>query len=133
MTNEIYMAIEGNEEVQININLGNEVRSEANRSIESSIRKDEGKEIEKQSRSSEDRQIGQFRNRSLRDLIRILLIRELLGRPRFPGNRPPMRPPFPGFPGNRPPRPPMRPPFPGGNRYQGISGNFENIYDLYEY
>lgn len=51
-------------------------------------------------------------NSALRDLIRILLIRELLRR--RPG-RPPMRPrpPFPGGPG-RPPMPP-RPPFPGGS------------------
>ena len=37
-------------------------------------------------------------------LIKILIIRELLGRP----NRPP-RPPRPPFPGGRPPYPPMRP------------------------
>lgn len=48
---------------------------------------------------TEDRQIR--RNTNLNDLIRILLLRELLGRPGFPGGRPP-RP--------RPPRPPMRPP-----------------------
>lgn len=47
----------------------------------------------------EDRQIR--RNTNLNDLIRILIIRELFGRPGFPGGRPP-RP--------RPPRPPMRPP-----------------------
>ena len=56
----------------------------------------------------EDRQ---FRNRNLRDLIQILIIRELLrrrrrpmpGRPPFPGGRPP----FPGGPGMG--RPPMMP------------------------
>ena len=44
-------------------------------------------------------------NRGLRDLIKVLLIRELLNRPGIP-NKPlfPMHPPFPG------PRPPMRPP-----------------------
>ena len=45
-------------------------------------------------------------NRNLRDLIKILLLRELLNRP---GNRPPVRPPRPPFPGG-----PGRPPFPGG-------------------
>lgn len=47
-------------------------------------------------------------NNTLRDLIRILLIRELLRRRH---GRPPMRPrpPFPGGPGR-----PLRPPFPGG-------------------
>ena len=61
-------------------------------------------------------------NRNLRDLIQILLIRELLRR-RRPG-RPPMppRPPMPG-PG---PRPPMRPPFgPQFNRnYQNLNKDF---------
>ena len=50
------------------------------------------------------------RNFMLNDLIRILLIRELLGRP---GG---MRPPFPQ---PRPPRPPMnRPPMPRYGDYQ---------------
>ena len=57
-----------------------------------------------QENRGEDRQ---FRNRGLQDLIRILLIRELLGRPGNPGHRPPRPPMEPG-------RPPMRPPFPGG-------------------
>ena len=55
-------------------------------------------QVENRNEIREDRQI---RNRTLRDLIRILIIRELLRRP---GNRPPR------------PRPPMRPPFPGGPR-----------------
>lgn len=61
------------------------------------------KEVEK----TEDRQ-RRPRNNLLRDLIKILLLRELLGRPGFP-NRPPRpgpgRPPFPGGPGMPPPRP----------------------------
>lgn len=60
------------------------------------------KEVEK----TEDRQ-RRPRNNLLRDLIKILLLRELLGRPGFP-NRPPRpgpgRPPFPGGPGMPPPR-----------------------------
>lgn len=44
------------------------------------------------------------RSTGLNNLIRILLIRELLGRPNFPWNRPP-RPPRPPM----PPRPPIRP------------------------
>jgi len=77
---------------------------------------------------TEDRQFG--RNTNLSDLIRILLLRELLGRPGFPGSRPP-RP--------RPPRPPMRPPM-GPPRPQprpGIGGvnriQFGQYDDLYEY
>ena len=84
---------------------------------------------------SEDRQIR--RNTNLNDLIRILILRELLGRPGFPdfpGGRPP-RPPM------RPPRPPMRPPM-GPPRPQPRPGmgmgpfdrNLFGQYDeLYEY
>ena len=135
MTNEIYMAIEGNQEVQININLGNSVGTEENRNSGNQVKREESQESSRQQKSSDNRQVGQFRNRTLNDLIRILLIRELLGRPGFPGRRPSMRPPFPGRPGmpNRPPRPPMRPPFPGGNRYPMMSDVFENNYDLYEF
>lgn len=64
------------------------------------------------SRQGEDRQ-ERRRNNTLRDLIKILILNQILGggfpiRPPFPG-----RPPMPG-PG-RPPMPP-RPPFPGGPR-----------------
>lgn len=65
-------------------------------------------------------------NPVLRDLIRILLLRELINS--FP--RPP-RPPFPG--GN--PRPPMRPPFnqPGFNNQRPFFRDFElNNPDIYE-
>ena len=78
---------------------------------------------------SEDRQIR--RNINLNDLIRILILRELLGRPGFPGGRPP-RP--------RPPRPPMRPPVGPPSRPQPTPGmgpfnrNSFGIYDeLYEF
>lgn len=56
-------------------------------------------------RQQEDRQTGR-RDNTLRDLIRILILRELFGG-RFPGRPRPSRPPFPGGPG-------PRPPFPGG-------------------
>lgn len=66
-----------------------------------------------------------IRNPSLNDLIRILILRELLGRPGFPGGRPPR--PF-------PPRPPMRPgPRPGGPFNRQSYEGFEDTYDLYEY
>lgn len=129
MTNEIYMAIEGNENIEININLGNSVGTEQNRSSGSQTKKEENRDSSRQQNSNNNRQTGQFRNRTLRDLIRILLIRELLGRPGFPGGRPPIRPPFPGRPG-MPNRPPIRPPFPGGNRYPNT---LENPYDIYEF
>ena len=99
LTEEIHSAIEVNNEINVNINLQNEVQTlNTNRSkatpTTSSTKKEENQR--------EDRQFG---NQTLRELIRILIIRELLGRP---GHRPP-RPPFPG---GRPPfpgRPPMRP------------------------
>jgi len=79
--------------------------------------------------ASEDRQIR--RNTNLNDLIRILILRELLGRPGFPGGRPP-RP--------RPPRPPMRPPMGPPPRPQPRPGigpfnryTYEQYDDLYEY
>ena len=54
-----------------------------------------------------------FCNNGLCDIIRILLVRELLGGPNRPGNRPPFPPPY--RPGPRPPfgpGPGPRPPFP---------------------
>lgn len=70
-------------------------------------------------------------NSGLNDLIRILLLRELLRRPGFPGGRPP-RP--------RPPRPPMRPPMGPPPRPQPRPGmgpfnrqSFGQYDDLYEY
>lgn len=75
----------------------------------------------------ENRQIR--RNTNLNDLIRILILRELLGRPGFPGGRPP-------FP--RPPRPPMRPPMgpprpqprPGmGPFNRNTFGEYDNLYE----
>ena len=73
------------------------------------------------------------RNTGLNDLIRILLIRELLGRPGFPGQG--GRPPRP-----RPPRPPMRPPMGPPPRPQprpgmgmGPFNRFDQYEELYEY
>lgn len=92
MTDEIYFALDSNESV--------EVRSSNTTNVSNAMKATGDKKTE----NRETRQI----NRSLRDLIRILLIRELLNRPGRPpmpgpGPRPPMRPPFgPG------PRPPMR-------------------------
>lgn len=115
LTNEIYAAIETDNQINLTINLTNEVQSTENRNISDNARME--KTTTKETRS-EDRQ---FRNRGLQDLIRILLIRELLGRPgRFPGNRPP-------FPSQRPP---MRPPFPGGRPPIMPRGNYYD--DIYE-
>lgn len=106
LTNEIYSAVENDNSINININLTNEVQSTGNRNTSDNLKLEKVKE-----NREEDRQ---FRNRGLQDLIRILLIRELLGRPgRFPGNRPPFPPHRPPFPG----RPPI---MPRGNYYNDI-------------
>ena len=68
--------------------------------IETNVKIDTRKD---NSRQGEDRQ-QRRRNNTLRDLIKILILNQILGG--FP-----IRPPFPG----RPPMPP-RPPFPGGPR-----------------
>lgn len=118
LTEEIYSAVENDTQINININLTNEVQTNQNRNISSHAKKEEIKESRAENR--------QFRNRGLQDLIRILLIRELLGRP---GNRPPMPPQ----------RPPMRPPFPGGpgggsggNRPPIMPRYYDNFSNIYE-
>lgn len=94
MTEEIYSAMETEKEI---------------------ITKDEVKKVENR---GEDRQL---RNRNLQDLIKILIIRELLGRP---GNRPQMQPPH------------TRPPFLGApitGRFPTMPRGDEIFQDLYEY
>jgi len=106
ITDEIYFALESKNETQLNINLKNDVRTTSN----TNTRKGEINVAE-----SPKRETRQF-NSGLRDLVKILLIRELLSRPRPFPPRPPVRPPMPPGPGPRPPRPPFgpggRPPFP---------------------
>lgn len=125
MTDEIYNALEedGNS-IQLNINLGNDVRSSQSNSSKSSDIKPEIKISESSEKRTETRQI----NRTLRDLIKILLIRELLNRPR---RRP--RPPF--FPGNRPnnQRPLFRQNYPFRTVENSFNSDFDiNNYDIYE-
>ena len=63
-------------------------------------------------------------NSTLNDLIRILLLRELIGRP---GGGPIFRPPFGGFPNrphNRPPRP-----FNRNNYFSNLDEGY-NIFDF---
>ena len=113
LVNDIYVNIEPNDSININVNVGNtsnvnSVSSE--RDIKSTQPRTELKPEAREVRSSdtrhkETRQI----NFLLNDLIRILVLRELLDKPVRPGrpdNRPPHRPPmnapYPG-PGFRPP------------------------------
>ena len=65
-------------------------------------------------KAKQDNKETRYCNNGLCDIIRILLVRELLGGPNRPGNRPPFKPypPFGPWPGPRPPfGPGPRPPF----------------------
>lgn len=129
MTDEIYYALEEKQEKRININLTNNMSSTKaqNSSAVSTSAKVENKRpdvkiSQKAIENSEKRQI----NSGLRDLIQILLIRELLNR-----QRPPFRPPMPNPPGPGP-RPPMRPPFRPGPGRSPFNRDFGSYNDLYE-
>ncbi len=92
LTDEIYFAVEDNELTE-------------NRS--SNSKNSENRQLENRQRV--------IRNPGLNNLIRILLLREFLGRPGRPGHRPPMGPPRP------PMRPPMGPPpRPRSNMYNNL-------------
>ncbi len=122
MTDEIYSALEGQNEIQLNINLANNVRTASN-NLNSIDKKAQVKVSESSKEKIETRQV----NSGLRDLIKILLIRELLNRPGIFPPRPPVRPPMPG------PRPPMRPPFrpgPGRPPFSREYGTYND--DIYE-
>jgi len=120
MTDDIYRAVEPNE-IDINITLNNEVNNTIqnnnshNTTNFNNIRREANRQSNSVKKEQENRgEDRQFRNRNLRDLIQILLIRELLGRPGIPYQRPPFprppRPPFPGGPGpGQGPRPPIMP------------------------
>lgn len=129
MTDEIYYALEEKQEKRININLTNDINGTKtqNSSAVSTSAKVENKRpdvkiSQKAIENSEKRQI----NSGLRDLIQILLIRELLNR-----QRPPFRPPMPNPPGPGP-RPPMRPPFRPGPGRPPFNRDFGSYNDLYE-
>ena len=122
MTDEIYSAIEDSNQINVNINLGNTISTtnmnrvqNRNEMSKEEIQKKSSKrqEIENRNIETESRIIP--RNNNLRDLIKILLIRELLRRRH---NHFPARPPH-------HPRPPMRPPI--------MPRNYQPLYDIYEY
>ena len=99
ITDEIYFNIEGRNDIDININSQNNIRT-TNNQTSMPTRKPEVNMRE----TEEKIETRQF-NSSIRDLIKILLIRELIGRP---GNFPPRPRPRPPMPGPNP-RSPMRP------------------------
>ena len=125
MVDEIYYALEEKQETRVNINLTNDtsnMRTTNNTKMQN--KKPEVNVSESNGKETENRQF----NTGLRDLIQILLIRELLNRP-----RPPFRPPMPNPPGPGP-RPPMRPPFrpgPGRPPFNRGFGNFEELYEQF--
>lgn len=96
MVEEVYSNLETNDATYLNITLNNEVRTET-----SSQGKENRNKVETADNKEENRQIR--RNTGLNDLIRILILRELLGRPGCigPNCNPRPRPPYPP----RPPRP----------------------------
>ena len=103
MTDEIYFAIEETKEVEIDLNSKNKTNQNqmVNRQIDGARRIDT--RINEPISRFEKRENRQMNN-TLRDLIKILLIRELLNRLQRPGRVPP--PPY------IPPRPPMMGPIP---------------------
>ena len=109
MVDDIYKNIEPKEQININVNVGNtsninSYSSDREAKGVSSTRSPEVKSEIKDTRSELRQKETRQRNFLLNDLIRILVLRELIGRPgsNRPQQRPPIRPPYPG-PGMRPP------------------------------
>ena len=122
MTDEIYSAIEDNNHINVNINLGNTISTtnmnrmqNRNEISKEEIQKKSPEKQEVKNRNTEGESRISPRNNNLRDLIKILLIRELLRRRH---NHFPPRPPH-------HPHPPMRPPI--------MPRNYQPLYDIYEY
>ena len=137
MTDEIYFSLQNENEIGLNITLQNDVRSVETSNKSNNVKTNVNERTSEISRKksenrSEDRQERRIiRDHSLRDLIKILLIRRFLNnifnRPRPPQ---PPRPPFPGRPGqpggNRPPF------MPRSSYYLEQQMNFGNMQDIYE-
>ena len=116
MVKEIYTSFNADGDMTIlNINLTNNTNGKTKAAEQqSSLNRTSSKTSSAETRTSEadETRVARPNNFVLNDLIRILLIRELLGRP---GNRSPIRP---GFPPQRPGGP-GRPPFrPRGNTFE---------------
>ena len=120
MVDEIYSNVEGNDEIYLNVNINNNLENRQTRTFNGKKVVEEPKREVKVQEKEEKREVRQF-NRGLSDIIRILLLRELLGKPNFPGNRPPFGPP---------PPPPGRPPFgPSPNRPPYFREWDNNLYE----
>ena len=118
MTSDIYNNIEADNIVNLNIDIVNNRNEKSSTQPNSSQSKETSENRNSQvntkniTTSVQNREYRQMNN-PIRDLIRILLIRELVGG--RPGTRPPR--PFPPEPRPFPPRPP-RPPMPGPGRLE---------------
>lgn len=133
MTDEIYYALEEKSQIQLNINLNNDVRTtdvSNYKPTKVADKKPEVKVTESASLAEDGKRETRQVNRGLRDLIKILLIRELLNRPGRPQHPHPPMPPRP-----RPPRPPMRPHFNQGPGMMPFNNReFDpSSYDIFEY
>ena len=130
LTKEVYSNLEL-EDVRMEETQKNEVRNASTSKNNTYSSKTENNKIERETRQRRP-------NNTLQDLIRILILRELLnrrpGRPPIPPGRPPMpppgRPPFPPG-GNPPPRPPMPRDagvFPYNTNQNGMNNYYDNLY-----
>ncbi len=101
MVNDVYNSLEQEENISFYINIENRNKSQIGNNSRNNL--NSNRSITKKIEESQDRQ----RNNALLDIIKILILRELLDRPGRPG-----RPNFPPQ-GPRPQVPPPRPPYPG--------------------
>lgn len=123
---EIYTNVEPKEQININVNVGNTSKINSyssDREVKgyNSARNSEVKTEIKDNREDTRQKDVRQRNFLLNDLIRILVLRELIGKPGRPGN-------------NRPPqRPPVRPPYPVPGMRQPMRPRGDYDYGFYEY
>ena len=101
MINEVYNSLEAEENINFYINIENRNIPQTNIAGFNNLNSSRSNT---NIRKTEDRQ-DRHRNNAVLDIIRILILREILNR-----KRPPIRPPYLG---PIPPMPPQRPPFPG--------------------
>ena len=112
IVDDVYMNLESNEQININVNVGNVSKNNTYSSDKETkgLNMSRSPEVKSEIRDS----INDLKNKETRqqnfllnDLIKILVLRELIDKPNRPGNIrpnqiPPIRPPYPG-------RPPIRP------------------------
>lgn len=130
LTDEIYSALEDTELLEDRGASESEIKENIKSSATANA--DNKKKEDRYCKDCDNRQ----RNTGVNDIIRILLLRELMGKPGFPGFRPPRPPPPPP----RPPRPPMGPgprppigPRPGGPRPPMHRNENLNMYESPQY